>query len=163
MVRAGRLGTWAKLKRELRFLAGLRRTLGRVKSVKPDSPDLVCDDIEAAVDRFAQRPAICFEGRTVTYAQLDAMANRYAHWATGRGIKRGDTVALFMPNRTGIHPGLVWAFQGRGGYRAHQQQPDGRRRSAHCLKISGAAHLICRQRNRRRCSRAVRNELSAAP
>src|ERR1043165_2206459 len=88
-----------RLKRELRFVSGLFRTLGRVRSISATSDQLICDDLEAAVDRWRARPAISFEGRTVTYGELDAIANRYAHWAQDQNIHRGDVVALFMPNR----------------------------------------------------------------
>ena len=70
-----------KIRREIKFLKGLTRTLKRVKSIAPDSDNLICDDLEAAVDKWRDRPAMTFEGRTVTYAELDGMANRYAHWA----------------------------------------------------------------------------------
>src|SRR5689334_19461457 len=89
----------ARLQREWRFLRGLRRTLKRVKTISPTSDNLICDDLQAAVERWRERTALTFEGRTVTYGELDAIANRFAHWAKGVGIRRGQTVALFMPNR----------------------------------------------------------------
>jgi fatty-acyl-CoA synthase len=89
---------WARAAIELRFLGGLYRTLRRVRSIKRDSPRLACDDLEAAVDKYATRTAIEFEGRSLTYAEFDALANRYAHWALACGLKRGDTVALFAQN-----------------------------------------------------------------
>jgi fatty-acyl-CoA synthase len=89
----------ANLQREWRFLRGLNRTLKAVKSIAPDSPNLICDDLQAAVDRWRERTAMTFEGRTVTYAELDAIANRFAHWGKGLNLRRGQTVALFMPNR----------------------------------------------------------------
>jgi fatty-acyl-CoA synthase len=89
----------ANLQREWRFLRGLDRTLKRVKSIAPDSPNLICDDLQAAVDQWRDRTAMTFEGRTVTYAELDAIANRFAHWGKGLNLRRGQTVALFMPNR----------------------------------------------------------------
>ncbi len=131
-----------KLSRELKFLSGLARTLGRVRGVAAESDQLICDDLEAAVDRFAQNTAFEFEGKSVTYAQLDAMANRFAHWATSRGIKRGDTVALFMPNR--IEYLAVWYGLSKVGVASAliNTQIAGPA-LAHCLNISGAAHLIC--------------------
>ena len=141
MARAARVTRVGRLQRELRFLAGLRRTLARVRDVKPDSSTLACDDLEAAVDRHAQRPAIVFEGRTLTYAQLDALANRYAHWAVGRGIKKGDVVALFAPNR--IEYVAVWYGLSKVGVATalinNQLTGSG---LAHCLGVSGAAHVI---------------------
>ena len=56
----------ARLGRELRFLRKLRRTLTRVKSIAPDSPNLICDDLQAAVEQWRDRPAMTFEGRTIT-------------------------------------------------------------------------------------------------
>ena len=50
----------AKLKREWRFLRGLMRTLKRVKSIKPDSDNLICDDLETAIDTWRDSPAISF-------------------------------------------------------------------------------------------------------
>ena len=94
----------ARLEREWKFLKGLNRTLTRVKSIAPDSPNLLCDDLEAAVAKFRDRPAITFEGRTVTYGEMDAIANRYAHWAKSLNLRRGQTVALFMPNRLEYFP-----------------------------------------------------------
>ena len=89
----------ARLKRDWRFWQGLQRTLKRVKGIARDSNNLICDDIQAAVDRWRNARAMTFEGRTITYGELDAMANRYAHWAKGLNLRRGQTVALFMPNR----------------------------------------------------------------
>ncbi len=130
-----------KIKRELKFLGGLTRTLKRVKSIAPDSTNLICDDLEAAVDKWRDRSAITFEGKTVTYAELDAMANRYAHWAKGQGITRGQTVALFMPNR--LEYMAIWYGLTKVGVATAliNNQLTGAA-LAHCLKISQALHCI---------------------
>ncbi|MDI7775051.1 long-chain-acyl-CoA synthetase [Asticcacaulis sp. EMRT-3] len=93
------MSLFANIKRDATFLKRLLRILRHIKSVSPDSPDLVCDDYEKVADRYPTRPAIRFEGKSLTYQQLDTLANRYAHWGRQRGLKAGDTVALFMPNR----------------------------------------------------------------
>ena len=41
-----------RIQRELKFLRGLVRTLLRVRTIRPDSTRLICDDIEAAVDAW---------------------------------------------------------------------------------------------------------------
>ncbi|ATC25300.1 long-chain-acyl-CoA synthetase [Caulobacter vibrioides] len=130
-----------KIKREIRFLKGLSRTLKRVKTIAPDSPNLICDDLEAAVDKWGPRPAITFEGKTITYADLDAMANRYAHWAKGLGLTRGQTVALFMPNR--IEYLAIWYGLTKVGVATAliNNQLTGAA-LAHCLTISQAMHCI---------------------
>ncbi|GAA4977569.1 non-ribosomal peptide synthetase [Actinoplanes utahensis] len=44
-----------------------------------------------------ERIAVEHDGDRLTYAALDARANRLAHWLTGRGIGVEDVVALRMP------------------------------------------------------------------
>jgi len=88
------MGLQTRIRRELKFLSGLMRTLWRVRSIGPDSTHLVCDDIEAAVDVWRERRAITMGARTVTYGDMDEIANRYAHWAIEHGIRRGETVVL---------------------------------------------------------------------
>ena len=131
----------ARLKREWVFLKGLMRTLKRVKSIAPDSANLICDDLEAAVDRWSGSPAITFEGKTITYAELDAIANRYAHWAKGQSITRGQTVALFMPNR--LEYLAIWYGLSKVGVSTAliNNQLTGPA-LAHCLNISQALHCI---------------------
>ena len=87
----------ARLERDWRFIRSLNRTLKRVKSIAPTSPNLVCDDIQAAVEQWRERPALTFEHKTVTYGDMDAIANRFAHWAKGIGVRRGQVVASVMP------------------------------------------------------------------
>lgn len=130
-----------KIRREVKFLKGLTRTLKRVNSIAPDSANLICDDIEAAVDKWRDRPAMTFEGKTVTYAELDGMANRYAHWAKGQGLTRGQTVALFMPNR--LEYFAVWYGLTKVGVATAliNNQLTGAA-LAHCLNISQALHCI---------------------
>ncbi|MFZ5718672.1 MAG: long-chain-acyl-CoA synthetase [Pseudomonadota bacterium] len=131
----------ARLKRDWRFLRGLNRTLKRVKSIARESENLICDDLQAAVDRWRDRPAMTFEGRSVTYGELDAMANRYAHWAKGLNLRRGQVVALFMPNR--LEYFAIWYGLSKVGVvTALINNQLAGLPLAHCLNISGAAHAI---------------------
>ena len=93
------MGFFTSIKRDMTFVKRLARILRSISSVSPDSPNLVCDDFEKACDKYQNNLAVLFEGKTLTYQQLDTLANRYAHWGRARGLKPGDTVALFMPNR----------------------------------------------------------------
>ncbi|GLZ77546.1 hypothetical protein Afil01_23530 [Actinorhabdospora filicis] len=56
---------------------------------------------ESVPDRFARQarlhpnaPAITGEGRTWTYAEAEAHANRLAHWLLDHGVRPGDRVGL---------------------------------------------------------------------
>jgi len=131
----------ARLQREWRFLRGLTRTLSRVKSIDPGSDNLLCDDLEAAVAKWRTRPAITFEGRSLTYGELDAMANRFAHWAKSLNLRRGQTVALFMPNR--LEYFAIWYGLSKiGVVTALINNQLAGLPLAHCINISGASHVL---------------------
>jgi fatty-acyl-CoA synthase len=131
----------ARLQREWRFLRGLARTLSRVKSIDPGSDNLLCDDLEAAVAKWRNRPAISFEGRTLTYGELDALANRFAHWGKSLNLRRGQTVALFMPNR--LEYFAIWYGLSKiGVITALINNQLAGLPLAHCLNLSGASHVV---------------------
>jgi fatty-acyl-CoA synthase len=135
------MGLVANIRRDLKFAAGLRRLLNRIKPIQLESPDLVCDDFEEAVDKFADNVAIEDEHRSLTYRDLDAMANRYAHWARNRGLRRSDTIALIMTNR--VEYLAAWLGFSKVGIATAlintnlTGQP-----LAHCLTISKAFHVL---------------------
>jgi long-chain acyl-CoA synthetase len=43
-------------------------------------------------------PAIYFKGAAVTYADLDGLSDRFAAYLVGAGVRKGDCVALVLPN-----------------------------------------------------------------
>jgi long-chain acyl-CoA synthetase len=48
--------------------------------------------------RLPRHPAVLFDGRAITYAELDADANRFANVLAGLGVRRGHKVLLMLPN-----------------------------------------------------------------
>ena len=58
----------------------------------------IADLFEHAVDAAADKPALKVEHRTVTYAELEAEANRLAHFLASRGVGVGDHVGVFAKN-----------------------------------------------------------------
>lgn len=93
------LALLAKVRREVRTIGTLVRIQGRMRSVKHDGDETVADVFEKVVARRRAHPAVVFEGRTLTYGELDQLANRFAHWAKGEGLGYGRCAALFMENR----------------------------------------------------------------
>jgi len=49
----------------------------------------------AALERTPEKPAIVFEGRTWTFADLDRLSAAYARGLSAKGIRAGDRVAVF--------------------------------------------------------------------
>jgi fatty-acyl-CoA synthase len=135
------MGLWERIGRELTFISRLQRLLKRIKPVDPKSSNLVPDDFEKAVDQWPDNIAVVFDERQVTYRELDAMANRYAHWIKGRGLKKGDTVALVMPNR--IEYLAIWmGFLKVGVSSALINNNLTGQALAHSLAISGASQIV---------------------
>ena len=58
----------------------------------------MADLFEHAVDTFPDRVALIFGDRQVTYAELEAEANRLAHHLAAQGVGRGDHVGLYARN-----------------------------------------------------------------
>lgn len=48
--------------------------------------------------RFPDHPAFLFFGRKITFKEFDRYANRFARALAGLGVKKGDRVALMLPN-----------------------------------------------------------------
>jgi fatty-acyl-CoA synthase len=69
-------------------------------------------------DRATQdEPAVLMSpgGVTISFSELDAEANRMAHFLRRAGLAAGDTVAILMENSEHVHV-MMWAAR-RGGYR----------------------------------------------
>ena len=135
------MGFVANIRRDVRFARGLFRLLKRIKPIKLDSDILLCDDFEEAVDKFADNVAVEDERRSLTYRDLDAMANRYAHWAKGRGLNRGDTIALMMTNRVEYLAAWI-GFSKVGIATALINTNLTGQGLAHCLTISNAFQVV---------------------
>ncbi|GAB2457983.1 acyl-CoA synthetase [Nocardioides hungaricus] len=58
----------------------------------------IADLFEHAVDAAPDNLALKVGGRAVTYAELEAAANRLAHYLRSRGVGRGDHVAIYAKN-----------------------------------------------------------------
>lgn len=56
------------------------------------------DVLERTVAKFPDRIALIFQGYKVTYAQLQDMVNRFATCLAEFGVKKGDAVAILLPN-----------------------------------------------------------------
>jgi len=72
-------------------------------------PDITLGEVlSATASRFTDHAALNFYGKKISYGQLDTLVNRFANALTGLGIKKGDRVALMLPNI----PQMVIAYYG---------------------------------------------------
>jgi long-chain acyl-CoA synthetase len=78
-----------------------------------DLPDAaLIEFLSASATRVPDRAAVRFYGKSMSYQQLDRACNRFANALLALGVRKGDRVALLMPNC----PQMVIAYY--GGLRA---------------------------------------------
>jgi long-chain acyl-CoA synthetase len=58
----------------------------------------IAQHVERAAKFFPERAAILFEGKQLSYSELNAQANRLTNALKANGVGRGDRVALYLPN-----------------------------------------------------------------
>jgi long-chain acyl-CoA synthetase len=54
--------------------------------------------LEKTAKEHPEKVAVAYSGRSITYAELDSLCNRFAAALAALGVKKGDRVALFLPN-----------------------------------------------------------------
>jgi long-chain acyl-CoA synthetase len=56
------------------------------------------DILDRTAGEFPDKPALIFQGYTMTYRQLKDMVDRFATCLADFGVKQGDAVAILLPN-----------------------------------------------------------------
>ena len=83
---------------EWAFVRGLVGVLRRTMPIGKRPNHTMGDFADELAERYGDRIAIETERETVSYRAWNARANRYARWALGRKLGRGEVVGLMMPN-----------------------------------------------------------------
>ena len=63
---------------------------------------------------YPMNTAVVFFGRRITYQELDALTDRFAAALAGLGVRKGDRVALFLPNSPEFIIGYYGALKAGG-------------------------------------------------
>jgi acyl-CoA synthetase (AMP-forming)/AMP-acid ligase II len=69
---------------------------------------LLTDYLRERARMHPDRPVVLFYGKELTFAQLDDLSNRFASFLAAQGLKKGDRVAVLLPNC----PQFLIAFYG---------------------------------------------------
>ena len=67
-------------------------------SIAPYPEKTLVDYLDQLASAHPSKPAILFKGSTMTYAQLGAESTAFAAALVEMGVRRGDRVALVLPN-----------------------------------------------------------------
>jgi len=67
--------------------------------IDPDVHGSVLELLEAAMRRYADKPAFRCFGQTLTYTDTDRLSRNFAAYLQGKlGVKKGDRIAVMLPN-----------------------------------------------------------------
>jgi long-chain acyl-CoA synthetase len=71
---------------------------GMPYTLRPYPEKTLLDTLEETVQQRPEHPALIFKGRTISYAELDQLSNAFAAALVDLGVKKGQRVALLIPN-----------------------------------------------------------------
>ncbi len=77
-------------------------------SLRPYPQKTLLDIVTETTSQRPDHPALLFKGSVISYAQLEQLSNAFASALIKMGVKKGDRVALILPNT----PQLVMALLG---------------------------------------------------
>ncbi|NLF63325.1 MAG: AMP-binding protein [Chloroflexi bacterium] len=75
---------------------------------------MVQDFLEQSAARTPEKVALVCDGQRLTYATVEAMANRMAQALREHGVRPGDRVALFLPNSIELVAGIFAVLKAGG-------------------------------------------------
>ena len=110
--------------------------------IDPDRFRSLTHMLDLAVAKYAERPAFSNMGRTITFRELDSMSRAFGAWLQKEArLKRGDRIALMMPNILQYPIALFGAL--RAGLTVVNTNPlYTPRELEHQLKDSGAKAIV---------------------
>lgn len=66
--------------------------------INPERYSSVVDIFEQSVEKYASNVAFINMGHSITFAELDKLSKQFAAYLQDSGLKKGDPVAIMMPN-----------------------------------------------------------------
>lgn len=98
------------IKAETEYLARLHELWAKAwPKGTPNKPQYLHGEValteylRAWAKRNPEKPAVIFYGHVTTYAELDAQSDRFAALLMEKGVRKGDRVAVFLPNCPQFH------------------------------------------------------------
>jgi len=102
---------------------------------------LLHEALEKNVNEVPDNTAFVFQGYKITYAKFYDMVNRFAAFLQDRGVKKGDAVAILLPNVIPC-PVCFYAIIKIGAVAVMNNPLYSDRELLHQFNDSGASHLI---------------------
>lgn len=71
---------------------------GVPRTIEPSALPTLNDLIARACERYSESVAFIQMGQPLTYAQFQQLARSFSGWLHARGVRKGDRVAIMLPN-----------------------------------------------------------------
>jgi len=112
-----------------------------IKPAKPDQTDNLALRLSQTAKVCSGKTAIIFEGRSVTWGELDRRASQVAQVLRSNGIGFGDTVSLMMDNRIEFIENLFGIMRAGAAASLINTNLNGSQ-LVHCISTTNARALI---------------------
>jgi acyl-CoA synthetase (AMP-forming)/AMP-acid ligase II len=110
--------------------------------INPDAHGSVLEMLEAAITRFAGKPAFRSFGHTLTYADTDRLSRAFAAFLQNKlGVKKGDRIAVMLPN-IGAFPLAMLGIVRAGGVQVNVNPLYTPRELEHQLNDAGVEIIV---------------------
>ena len=111
-------------------------------SINADAYPSVVHMMEEAMAQYADQPAFCAFGQTLSYADVDRQSAAFAAWLQQRlGVKKGDRIAVMVPNFIAF-PIVFLGIARAGAVQVNVNPLYTPRELAHQLKDSGSETIV---------------------
>ena len=111
------------------------------EAIDSDAVGTLADLFRDAVRLYPLRPALESFGKRLTYAELGRAAEAVASWLQGQGVRKGDRVAIMMPN-VAAYPATLFGVLLAGGVVVNVNPLYTARELTHQLQDAGARTLF---------------------
>ena len=109
--------------------------------INPAEYRSLLDMVEQSLAQFRDRPGFTCMDRTLTYGDLDRLAAQFAAYLQQvAGLRKGDRIAIMLPNLLQYPVAILGAF--RAGPHRRQHQPD-----VHAARAAAPAARLGRARD----------------
>jgi fatty-acyl-CoA synthase len=135
------MGLIERLSADAACLKGAWRTLEMTTPIAKNPTRIFPDVIADLADKYGDAPALLSDRECFSYRELAGRSNRYARWALGQGLNKGDTVCLMMPGRPEYLALWVGITQVGGAVALINTNLTGLA-LAHCINVVKPKHII---------------------
>jgi long-chain acyl-CoA synthetase len=66
--------------------------------IDPDRYSSIVDIFEQSIEKYSENVSYINMGKSITFAELDVLSRDFAAYLQNSGLKKGDAVAIMMPN-----------------------------------------------------------------